>query len=80
MPFGIATEVREEQYWNAEYPMEIMLFGIVTAVSEIQDLNALLPIEVTSLPSITPGISTIASYPMYFVISTSVSPLMSRYS
>jgi hypothetical protein len=34
--FGISTEVRPVQFWNAELPIVITLFGISTEVRPVQ--------------------------------------------
>ena len=46
-------EVKEEQDWNALFPMDVMLMGMVTEVKEALELNALSPTATTGyLPNL----------------------------
>jgi hypothetical protein len=50
---GMVTEVREEQYWNAEFPIVVTLFPMVTEFREEQPVNALSSMVMTLSGMIT---------------------------
>ena len=77
---GIVTLVSDVQPKNAVSSMLVTPSGIVTLVSSVQSMNALSPILVTFLPLISPGITHVAPFPAYLLISSvpSLSSLVRR--
>ena len=77
---GIVTLVSDVQHKNAASSMLVTPSGIVTLVSSVQSMNALSPILVTFLPLISPGITHVALFPAYLLISSvpSLSSLVRR--
>ena len=71
--------VRLEHSKNAYSPMLVTPSGIFMLVRLEQPSNALSPMLVTFLPSITAGIVTSLSLPVYSVTLT-VPPLSNEYS
>ena len=66
--FGMSTDASALQPLNARSPIEVTLLGMVTDLME-QLLNASSPIEIILYPSISDGISTAFSFPIYFLSS-----------
>jgi hypothetical protein len=43
----MAIDARDEQFWNAQYPIDVMSEGMATEVREVQSENVKLSIVVT---------------------------------
>ena len=73
---GMLNMVRPEQSSKALAPIVVTLSGMVTVVSAEQLWNALAPTVVTGSPSISAGMMTMPSEPVYLVMVTELPSLV----
>ena len=74
--WGITTLANDLHPENADSPIVVTPSGITTLVSDEHPLNAELPMPTTFIPSMTPGIISFDSVPLYLTIVATRSPLI----